>query len=93
MLKVRPRDIATSPFQHPSCGLPARTRPDHPALKFKLAKRSRTFQFRLELWVSGNPSMPLGLVSREAAQDGDPVGGHAISGSLQGLGESPPERL
>jgi len=83
MLKVRPCDIASSPFQHPTCGLPARTCPDHPALKFKLAKRSRTIQLRLELRVGGNPSMPLGLVSGEAAKDGDPVGGHAISGSLE----------
>ena len=83
MFKLGSRDIASRSLEHPSSRLPSNISPDHPALELEFTQGSSMVQLRLELRVGGNPSMPLGLVSREAAKDGDPVGGHAISGSLE----------
>ena len=82
VLELSPCDIASSPFQHPSGRLPTRSGLHHTALEVEFTKGAGMFQFRLELWVGGDPSVPLSLVSRKTAEDGDPVGGHAISGCL-----------
>lgn len=82
VLELSPCDIASSPFQHPSGRLPTRSGLHHTALEVEFTKGAGMFQLGLELWVGGDPTMPLGLVARETAKDGDPVGRHAISGCL-----------